>query len=135
MKKWSKVLIVIILLILAASCEKDTSHEDTSSEDDGEKVEVIVGVLRTGSILNNLGKMDVLVDGEEVFKVSGSSDNAVRLKMSKGEHTIQTKAQGNKSKKIKFNVSKDGEIFYYEAEISNWYGIKMKEKEYIPERP
>lgn len=51
-----------------------------------------------------------------------------------GMHTIQTKGQGDKSKKIKFEVTENGENnFYFSAEISNWYGVKMEKRNYIPE--
>lgn len=54
--------------------------------------------------------------------------------MSKGEHAIQTKEQVDKSKKLRFDVTKDGENeFYFTSEISNWYGVSLKERNYMPE--
>lgn len=120
---------ILIIILLLVGCGKSVSNK--SSED----VDVMISVQRTGNILTNIGALEVWIDDEKVFEVDGNSTNSVKIKMPVGEHTIQTKGQGDKSEKKKFNVTADGENnFYYSAEISNWFGIKLEGKKYIPEK-
>ena len=99
-----------------------------------EIVEVVITVQRTGNILTNIGDLEVWIDNEKVFTVDGNETNGVKIKMLEGEHTIQTKGQGDKSKKIKFNVTSEGNNeFHFTSEISNWYGVNLEERKYIPE--
>lgn len=105
----------------------------TGSNNNAEKVEVMISVQRTGNVLTNIGDLEVWIDGEMVFEVDGNSTNSAIIMMPVGTHTIQTKGQGDKSKKMKFDVTKDGENeFYFSAEISNWYGVKLQKRNYIP---
>lgn len=98
------------------------------------EVKAMISVQRTGNILTNIGELEVLIDDEKVFVVDGNSTNSITTMMPVGIHTIQTKGQGDKSKKIKFEVTENGENnFYFSAEISNWYGVKMEKRNYIPE--
>lgn len=107
----------------------------TRGNDTAEKVEVMISVQRTGNILTNIGDLEVWIDDEKAFEVDGNSTNSATIMMTVGTHTIQTKGQGDKSKKMKFDVTEDGENeFYFSAEISNWYGVKLKKRNYIPEQ-
>lgn len=116
---------VIACLFFITGCGSDSTAET---------VDVMISVQRTGNILTNIGDLEVWVDGESVFTVGGNSTNYVNIKMSEGKHTIQVKGQGDKSKKLKFNVTQDGENeFYFTAEISNWFGVKLKKRNYVPE--
>lgn len=127
MKK-GKLLLIAIFVVLLTGCTNEAVDENA------EKVEVMISVQRTGNILTNIGEVEVYIDDEMVFTVDGNSTESVTIKMLEGEHTIQTKGQGDKSKKVKFNVTKDDENeFYYNTEISNWYGVKLEERNYIPE--
>lgn len=125
----TKLLICILFLGLLAGCGNGTGNDLNA-----EKTQVMISVQRTGNILTNIGDLEVWLDGEMVFTVEGNSTNSVTIKMPVGEHMIQVKGQGDKSKKIKFDVSNDEENeFYFTAEISNWYGVKLEERKYIPE--
>ena len=122
-KRW--LYMVIACLFFITGCGSDSTAET---------VDVMISVQRTGNILTNIGDLEVWVDGESVFTVGGNSTNYVNIKMSEGKHTIQVKVQGDKSKKLKFNVTQDGENeFYFTAEISNWFGVKLKKRNYVPE--
>lgn len=122
-KRW--LYMVIACLFFITGCGSDSTAET---------VDVMISVQRTGNILTNIGDLEVWVDGESVFTVGGNSTNYVNIKMSEGKHTIQVKGQGDKSKKLKFNVTQDGENeFYFTAEISNWFGVKLKKRNYVPE--
>ena len=125
-----KLLLCVMLafLLLLIGCGSDANNENV------EEVEVMISVQRTGNILTNIGDLEVWIDGEKVFTVDGNSTNSVNIKMLEGEHIIQTKGQGDKSKKVKFDVTQDSENeFYFTTEISNWYGVKLEERNYIPE--
>ena len=114
--------------------ESDTSNEKTEQSVEPKEVEVMISVQRTGNILTNIGDLEVWIDDEKVFTVDGDSTNSVDINMPEGEHTIQTKGQGDKSKKLIFDVTQDGKNeFYFTTEISNWYGVTLKERKYIPE--
>lgn len=107
---------------------------NSGNKADAKMVEVMISVKRTGNILTNIGDLDVLIDGEKVFVVDGNSTNSVKIQMLEGKHTIQTKGQGDKSKKLEFNVaSRGGKEFYFTTEISNWYGVKLEKRNYIPQ--
>lgn len=128
-----KVLLwgVLILSLLLIGCGND---EDIDSYKNDEVVISMISVQRTGNLLTNIGTMEVWIDDEKVFEVDGNSTNSAKIKMTVGEHTIQTKGQGDKSKKLKFTVAANEENeFYYTAEISNWYGVKLEERNYISE--
>lgn len=127
--------IMLIILILLTGCGSETSNEEAKESVEPKEVDVMISVQRTGNILTNIGDLEVWIDDEKVFTVDGNSTNGVKLNMPEGEHTIQTKGQGDKSKKLKFNVTSDGENeFYFTTEISNWYGVDLVEKKYIPEK-
>ena len=97
------------------------------------EVAVFVSVQRTGNILSNIGDLEIWIDDEKVFSVDGNSTNSAVIVMPVGTHTIQAKGQGDKSKKIKFDVVDDDEnTFYFTAEISNWFGIKLEKRKYMP---
>ena len=98
------------------------------------KLQVTISVKRTGNILTGIGQMAVLIDDEEVFDVRIDTTETVEITMTEGVHTIQTTGQGDKSKKVEFEVVK-GETneFFFISEISNWYGIELEERQYIPE--
>lgn len=90
---------------------------------------VSISVERTGNIVTNRLKLHVLIDGEEAFTVRGNSTEDANMILSKGTHTIQVKGQGDKSKKLEFNVTEDGpNYFYFWAEISNLWGIKFERR-------
>lgn len=126
---------MLIILILLTGCGSETSNEEAKESVEPKEVDVMISVQRTGNILTNIGDLEVWIDDEKVFTVDGNSTNGVKLNMPEGEHTIQTKGQGDKSKKLKFNVTSDGENeFYFTTEISNWYGVDLVEKKYIPEK-
>lgn len=95
---------------------------------------VLVSVKRTGNLITGIGKMAVLIDDEEVFQVKIDQTESVTITMLEGIHTIQTKGQGDKSKKVEFEVV-NGEVneFYFTSEISNFYGIELEERNYLPE--
>ncbi len=131
-----KLLLCIMstFLILLIGCSTGIGDGRVEESAELEKVEVMISMQRTGNILTNIGDLEVWVDGEMVFTVDGNSTDSVKIKMLEGEHTIQVKGQGDESKKLKFNVTKDGENeFYFTAEISNWIGVKLKERKYVPE--
>lgn len=67
--------------------------------ENAEEVEVMISVQRTGNILSNIGDLEVWIDDEKVFEVDSNATNSVKIKMPVGKHTIQTKGQGDKSKK------------------------------------
>lgn len=124
------LFVMMISLILLSGCGSDGKEKDVEPKE----VDVMISVQRTGNILTNIGDLEVWIDDEKVFSVDGNSTNSVNIKMLVGEHTIQTKGQGDKSKKMEFDVTEDGENeFYFTAEISNWYGVKLEERNYIPE--
>ena len=98
------------------------------------EVEVLISVKRTGNIISGIGKLSVLIDGEEVFVVSNNSTESVRIVMTEGKHTIQTTGQGDKSKVLEFVVvSGSSNELYFVTEISNWWGVELEERKYIPE--
>ena len=128
MKKKFFLCVIVSCLFLLAACGSDSTNENA------ETMEVMISVQRTGNILTNIGALEVWIDDEKVFTVDGNSTNSVNIKMVEGEHTIQMKGQGDKSKKRKFDVTEDGDNqFYFTAEISNWWGVKLEERNYIPE--
>lgn len=118
-------------LISLTGCGSDVSN---GKVEEAKEIEVMISVQRTGNILTNIGDLEVWIDDEKVFTVDGNSTDSVKIKMFEGEHTIQTKGQGDKSKELKFDVTQDGENeFYFTTEISNWYGVSLEERNYIPE--
>ena len=122
---------VLVLLLLLIGCGNKEGIDNYKND---EVVISMISVQRTGNLLTNIGALEVWIDDEKVFEVDGNSTNTVKLKMTVGEHTIQTKGQGDKSKKLKFIVDANEENeFYYTTEISNWYGVKLQERKYIPE--
>lgn len=129
-KMWIRIVILAMMFQIVGCGKNDAEDESKKAK----MVEVMISVQRTGNILTNIGDLDVLIDGEKVFEVDGDSTNSVKIKMLEGTHTIQTKGQGDKSKKVEFKVTSHGEKeFYYNAEISNWYGVKLEKRNYIPE--
>jgi hypothetical protein len=132
--KEKKVFLWIILIGVLIWGVKSIQF-DTGSNESTEEMDVLISVQRTGNILTNIGALEVWIDGEKVFEVDGNSTNSVVVAMPLGKHTIQVEGQGDKSKKIQFNVTENGENeFYYSAEISNWFGVKLKKRNYIPEK-
>lgn len=135
MKKpfYKKLWFWIIVIIVYCIGKGETTQREVTDVST-EEVEVMISVQRTGNILTNIGALEVWIDDQKVFEVDGNSTNSVKIIMPEGEHTIQTKGQGDKSKKLKFDVTGNRENeFYYSTEISNWYGVKLEERKYIPE--
>lgn len=131
MKRKSLLWGVLVLLLLLIGCENEEGIDNYKND---EVVISMISVQRTGNLLTNIGALEVWIDDEKIFEVDGNSTNTVKIKMTVGEHTIQTKGQGDKSKKLKFTVDANEENeFYYTTEISNWYGVKLQERNYIPE--
>lgn len=129
MKKRSFIFILLLTIILFG-CENTQSKQSVEKK---EEVPVKISVQRTGNILSGIGALKVYIDDEEVFQVSNNTTESVEVIMLEGFHTIQTKGQGDKSKKMEFEVLKDGDNeFYFIAEIDNWWGVKLEEKKYIP---
>ncbi|MDR6726166.1 archaellum component FlaF (FlaF/FlaG flagellin family) [Paenibacillus amylolyticus] len=121
LKKAGSVIILLILgLILIAGCGNSQSTPDEEEE------LTVINVERTGGFLTGFGKVKVFIDGEEVMKVKNDEINSVELSLIPGEHTIQTKGQGDKSSVVKFEVVA-GEVneFTYHTEISNIYGVSL----------
>ena len=105
------------------------SEEDEVDIEVPKDFTVSISVERTGNIVTNRSKLHVLIDGEEAFTVRGNSTEGANMILSKGIHTIQVKGQGDKSKKLEFNVTEDSpNYFYFWAEISNWWGIKLERR-------
>lgn len=125
------VVLSTILFISIALTGCGAAEQKTESK---VEVPVQISVQRTGNILTGIGDLSVLIDDEDVFQVSNNSTESVEIVMAEGIHTIQTKGQGDKSKKIEFEVinNDDGKKFYFTTEISNWWGIKLEKKKYIP---
>ena len=119
----------LLILISLTGCEITEKNTESNIE-----VPVQISVQRTGNILTGIGELSVLIDDEDVFQVSNNSTESFEIIMTEGTHTIQTKGQGDKSKKIKFEVinNDDSKKFYFTTEISNWWGIKLEKKKYIP---
>lgn len=128
---------IILIMVLLSGCGSDTSNKEDKEDKENiasKECEVMINVRRTGNLLTNIGDLDVWIDGEQVFSVKGDSENSVKLKMIEGEHTIQTKGQGDKSKVLKFYVSEGGgNEFYFNSEISNVLGVDLQERNYIPQ--
>ena len=128
--KFPVVLSTILFISIALTGCGATEQKSESKVE----VPVQISVQRTGNILTGIGDLSVLIDDEDVFQVSNNSTESVEIIMTEGIHTIQTKGQGDKSKKIEFEVinNDDGKKFYFTTEISNWWGIKLEKKKYIP---
>lgn len=130
-RKWVCWIVLIVGMLLGIN----NIPFRTNVQENVEYVEVLISVQRIGNLLTNIGDLEVWIDEEKVFEVDGNSTNSVVITMPAGEHTIQVKGQGDKSKKRKFEVSRDDENeFYFSAEISNWFGVKLEERTYIPEK-
>lgn len=123
-----KVIIMVFLvfaLISLSACGKEAESKEI--------LPVTITVARTGNMLTGVGKVDVYIDDEKVFDVSNNSTESVKVKLEEGVHTIQTKGQGDKSKKLEFEVSNDGDNeLYYATEISNWWGVKLEKRNVTP---
>lgn len=132
-KKKKIILWLIVFGVLIWGVKKIQPGTEGNGTDN--EVEVMISVQRTGNVLTNIGNLEVWIDDEKVFEVDGNSTNSVVIKMPVGKHTIQTKGQGDKSKKVKFEVTEDGKNeFYFSTQISNWYGVKLEKQNYIPEK-
>lgn len=122
LKKASSVIILLILgLVLLAGCGNSQSATD-------EELELtVIKVERTGGFLTGFGKVKVYIDGEEVMKVKNDEANSVELSLVPGEHTIQTKGQGDKSSVVNFEVVVgENNTFTYHTEISSMYGVSLE---------
>lgn len=130
MKKTFFLFNILLIISLCSGCENIPS--ELSSEQKAE-VPVTISVQRTGNIVSGIGGVSVYIDNEEVFKVNNNKTESVEIIMTEGIHTIQTKGQGDKSKKVKFEVIENGENeFFFTTEIGNWWGVKLEAKKYIP---
>lgn len=133
MKKRTILALVFVIIILCFVFDLLNDKTETTSTTVDNEVAVFVSVQRTGNILSNIGDLEIWIDDEKVFSVDGNSTNSAVIVMPVGTHTIQAKGQGDKSKKIKFDVVDDDEnTFYFTAEISNWFGIKLEKRKYMP---
>lgn len=114
------LIMCLIILIGCAGVEKNINFDE-------EKVDVTIGVARTGGLLTGIGKMKVFVDGKEVFTVKNDDTVYQDMMLHPGVHAIQVKGQGDKSKEIDFEVVAGQENrLVYTAEISNFYGIDLE---------
>jgi hypothetical protein len=120
------VLIWVIGFVLLTGCggvEKNIDFEE-------EKVNVTIGVARTGGLLTGMGKMKIYVDGQEVFTVKNDDTVYHDMMLHPGVHSIQAKGQGDKSKEVEFEVVTGKEQrFVYNAEISNFIGVDLERVE------
>lgn len=118
-KKSNIIMVVMIGLLLLVGCNsEEASKKDT-------KQVVTLNVERTGGFLSGIGKVKVYVDGKQVMKVKETE--SIELQLKPGTHTIQTKGQGDKSKKVEFIVTEGQDnILYYQTEISNIYGLSLE---------
>jgi hypothetical protein len=118
-KKLLNYLIFVLVITLLAAC--------SSSGESANKEVVQISVERTGGLLTGIGKVKVYIDDEEVMKVKNNHTEAVELSLLPGTHTIQTKGQGDKSDVMEFEVVAGADnIFEFNTEISNIYGVKLK---------
>ncbi|WP_102272126.1 TcaA NTF2-like domain-containing protein [Cytobacillus massiliigabonensis] len=119
MKKVVHVIYFIMLIMFLAAC--------SNSEKDEILEQVQISVERTGGLLTGIGKVKVYIDDEEVMKVKNNKTETLEMSMSTGIHTIQTKGQGDKSDVVEFEVvAGANNIFHFNTEISNVYGVKLK---------
>lgn len=119
-KKWYITILMVIGLLLLAGCNGGSSKENGTQL-------VTLSVERTGGFLSGIGKIKVYVDGKQVMKVKNNKTESVELQLAPGIHTIQTKGQGDKSKKVDFEVSAEQDNnLTYQTEVSNVYGVSLQ---------
>ncbi|MEH7524932.1 hypothetical protein V7149_16875 [Bacillus sp. JJ1503] len=117
MKKLFYYLTFALLMTLLVACSGSGEAE--------ESVQISVG--RTGGLLTGIGKVKVYIDDKVVMKVKNNKTETVELSLLPGTHKIQTKGQGDKSDVVEFEVVAGADnIFHFNTEISNIYGVKLK---------
>lgn len=119
MKKVVYVINFIMLMMFLVACSNSVNDENLE--------QVKISVERTGGLLTGIGKVKVYIDDKEVMKVKNNQTETLEMSMSTGIHTIQTKGQGDKSDVVEFEVvAGANNIFHFNTEISNLYGVKLK---------
>lgn len=107
------------LMMFLVACSNSVNDENLE--------QVKISVERTGGLLTGIGKVKVYIDDKEVMKVKNNQTETLEMSMSTGIHTIQTKGQGDKSDVVEFEVvAGANNIFHFNTEISNLYGVKLK---------
>lgn len=125
MKKHYFLFVLIAILILLTGCGNNVSSEG---------IDIVINVEREGNFLTSSGEMDVLIDKEILFTIDGTSSGSAKVNLREGKHTIQVKAQGDKSEKLEFDVSNDGDRrLYFTAEVGNFLGVELILRDDIPD--